>query len=390
MRLLLVAAMIGLAAPAGVGHAQHGDDEELLRRLWIDPDSLAGRFSDRFLGQVPLARLAGIIGDLAARCGALRAVGRGARPNRFVLATDGCEIPVTLRRDHEGKVAGLWFAPPRRAVALPQALEAIARFDGSVSYAVVRNGALIAGLAEDEPLAVGSAFKLIVLAALLDRIDAKEADWSDTLALSPHHISLPTGRLRKMPPGAPITLHTLATFMIAESDNTAADALIAHLGRDRLEALGGPTPFLTTREFFLLKSDETLYGRYAAADTAGRRALLETAAGMPLPPVEATLRPFRQHAEWHLSTADLCAWMGKVAHLEIMWINPGPLEPSRWRRVAFKGGSEIGVLNLTAQVRDEAGRDFCVSATWNAPGPIDEGPLAGLYASLFLSLAATP
>ena len=58
--------------------------------------------------------------------------------------------------------------------------------------------------------------------------------------------------------------------------------------------------------------------------------------------------------------------------------------------MAFKGGSETGVLNLTTQARDAKGREFWVSATRNAKPPIDPGPLAELYASLFLSVAATP
>ena len=60
--------------------------------------------------------------------------------------------------------------------------------------------------------------------------------------------------------------------MTAESDNTAADTLMAFIGRDRLEALIGLSPFLTTKEFYLLKSDKSLYQRYAAADNAGRYA----------------------------------------------------------------------------------------------------------------------
>ena len=366
-------------------------DESVLRALWTDVESLSGVLSNEFLRQLPVARLKSIMDDLNARCGELLEVEKAGEPGRFVLTTASYEVPTTLLRDSEGRIVKLWFSTPaRRGVSLKAALAAIGRFDGAVSWTVLRDGKLIAGRDRDKPLAVGSAFKLVVLAALLECIEAKEARWSDTITLSDRDISLPTGHLHKLPPGSPITLHTLAAFMIAESDNTAADALMRIVGRDRLEALSGVSPFLTTREFFLLKADEARYRRYAAADTAGRLALLETLAGLPLPRAERTLRPLQEHAEWHLSTADLCTWMARVGHLPLMRINPGPVGPSRWKRVAYKGGSEIGVLNMTTRARDPRGRDVCVSVTWSAPRALKEGRLEELYVSLFRSLAGEP
>ncbi len=388
MKVAAVLAMIGMVAIESAVHAQQRDDESVFHALWDDPRGAASFFSESFLRQVPVERVAEIIGDLAARCGTLQTVRKEARPGRFTLQTAHCALPAMLHRDHSGEIVGLWFeAPARRNVSLDDVLKALKRFDGTISYAVLQNGTLIAGHAQDEPLAVGSAFKLAVLAVLRERIDAKEAHWADTVTLSTHHVSLPTGRLRTMPPGSPLTLHTLAAFMIAESDNTATDALIDFVGRDRLEARCGISPFLTTREYFHLKSAPALYRRYAAAELAERRSLLAMLTELPLPEAGAVLRPLQTHAEWYMSTTALCGWMDKVADLDITQINPGPLDKSRWQRIAFKGGSEIGVLNFTAHARDRRDRDFCVSVTWNAPGPIDSRPLAELYATLFLSLA---
>ena len=390
-RGVALAAAVAAALIAGVAQAEPRTDRDLLRAVWADAESVSGAYSDAFLRQLPAARLKGIMDGLNERCGALVDVEKGAKPGRFVLTTVHCEIPTTLRRDREGRIVGLWFAnPARRGVSLKHALDAIGRFDGKVSWTVLRDGKLISGRDRDEPLAVGSAFKLVVLAALLERIEVGAVRWSDTMSLASGDISLPTGRLRTMPPGSPLTLHTLAAFMISESDNTAADALMRFVGRARLETLSGVAPFLTTREFFLLKTDEALYRRYAAADTAGRRALLGTLPDRTLPRVEDVLRPHRRHAEWRLSTADLCAWMAKVVHLPLMRMNPGPVWQSRWKRIAYKGGSEIGVLNLTTRALDPKGRDVCVSVTWNAPRPLQEGALAERYVSLFLSLAREP
>lgn len=388
-----IAPAVALAASllAGSAQAERRTDEDLLRALWTDAESVSDAFSDGFLRQLPVTRLKAIMDGLRARCGALEDVEKTSKPRRFVLTTVRCEVSTTLRRGVEGRIVGLWFATPaQRGVSLKDVLAALGRFDGAVSWAVLRDGRLVAGRDEERPLAVGSAFKLVVLAALLERIEAGKARWADTVALTARDISLPTGRLRRLPPGSPFTLHTLAAFMISESDNTATDLLMRFVGRERLEALSGVSPFLTTREFFLLKADEARYRRYAAADTAGRIALLETLSGMLLPSTERILRPLQEHAEWHLSTADLCAWMARVAHLPLMRINPGPVGPSRWRRVAYKGGSEIGVLNMTTRARDPMGREVCVSVTWNASRALEEARLEGLYVSLFRSLAGEP
>ena len=213
MRVALVAAAIAIAVVAGAAQAQQHDDQSVLRALWNSPGTISGAFSDSSLRQLPIAQVTGIINDLNARCGDLHSVVASAQPGRFLLGTARCEIPVAVRRDHDGQIVGLWFSSPaRRGVPLHEVLDAIERFDGSVSYAVLQDGNLIAGHAQNKPFAVGSAFKLIVLAALLEHIDAEQAAWSDIVSLSSRHISLPSGRLRKIPPSSPITLHTLGGF----------------------------------------------------------------------------------------------------------------------------------------------------------------------------------
>ncbi len=55
--------------------------------------------------------------------------------------------------------------------------------------------------------------------------------------------------------------------------------------------------------------------------------------------------------------------------------------------MAFKGGSEPGVLNLTTLVTARTGTSYCVSATWNRAAPLDEGGFETLYGSLPQGLA---
>ena len=175
-----------------------------------------------------------------------------------------------------------------------------------------------------------------------------------------------------------------------QSLGVSLDDDVVRVARDRLEALSGQSPFLTTREFFQLKSDPDLYARYADAEPAAQRELLAGLSDRPLPRADQVLRPPQPHAEWRISTRTLCAWMEKVAGLELTQINAGPLDTSLWRRVSFKGGSELGVLNLTTSVRDRDGREFCVSATWNATQTFDAEPLLERYATLILRLSDRP
>ena len=391
MRFVLVLTLVGVSIVADGARAEPRSDESVLRALWSDPESSRNLFAEGFLRQAPIEQIVEVVTDLVAKCGALEAVNPSGGPGHHVLRTARCEVPTTIHRFRSGEILGLRFrTPARRDTPLDDVLDALKRFDGTVSYAVFENGDLIAGETPHEPLAVGSAFKLVVLAALHERIEDGDARWSDVLTLADRHISLPPGRMRNMPPGSPVTLHTLAASMIAESDNTATDVLIEYVGRDRLEALSGLVPFLTTREFFQLKSDPDLYARYAAAGPSERHALLEEPSDRPLPGVSQVLRPLQPYAEWQISTAALCGWMARVADLGVTQINSGPVDEFRWERVSYKGGSEVGVLNLTAGVRDRTGREFCVSATWNATRAFEAGPLVERYATLFPSLHDRP
>src|SRR3546814_4509780 len=101
--------------------------------------------------------------------------------------------------------------------ALPgQTAFAIARLTGSGPQ-------WIASRDPDRQMATGSSFKLYILAELARAVEAGDRRWSDVIPLSHKSFS---GRLLAYPANAPMTLHSLATAMIAESDNSAADTLL--------------------------------------------------------------------------------------------------------------------------------------------------------------------
>lgn len=295
--------------------------------------------------------------------------------------------------------------PP--AAQVPALFGEIVGLPGEVSLAAARleesGPANFLTQKAERPLAIGSSFKLFLLAELVRQVKAGERRWSDVVPLGA--ASLPSGLLHQWPKGSPITLHSLAALMISQSDNSAADTLLAVLGRDKVEAIlpavgvAAPaldSPFLSTREAFVLKfGDPALLRRWKAADPAGRRALLgELGAVEPrrLDRSRFTGRPIAiEAAEWFASPADLVRtldWLrrsGDPTALELLAINPG-LDAALARDFGyfgFKGGSEPGVLGMNFLIRTREGRWLAVSAVWNnAAAPLDEPKFAALMARL--------
>ena len=70
-----------------------------------------------------------------------------------------------------------------------------------------------------------------------------------------------------------------------------------------------------------------------------------------------------------------------------MQINPGVAQKADWASVAFKGGSEVGVLSLTTLAKAKSGATYCVSVIWNGPAALDEGKSESAYAGVLAKLA---
>lgn len=370
---------------AGEARAQALTPQQALERLFRERPVKAEWFAPSFLAQVSAVQVEQILAQLTGALGAFERVER--EDGRFLVVLERGVLPAVASLDEQGRFTALWFDAPRaRLSGVDAALAAFRELPGRVSVVVVEDGQLRAAIAPDEPLAVGSAFKLAVLAALHQQVQAGERRWEDVVALRPQWRSLPSGMLQDWPPGAPVTLYTLAALMISISDNTAADALIDVVGREAVERLAGRNrPLLTTREAFLLKApgNEALAEEFRKADEAGRRAVLARLAGLGPPPAEAFGTEVRApDVEWFFTGQELCALMDRVQDLPLMGINPGPARPGDWAAVAFKGGSEPGVLNLTAGLVTKDGRRLCVAATWNDERPLDEARFFSLYSGL--------
>lgn len=355
-----------------------------LERLLTAEALEAEWFTPEFLAELPLGQTQAIVRQITAGLGQLQAIeGSGMQ---YQAIFDNGVLPTQILLDGQGRIAGIFFSPPRPKVSgLEDALAPFHELPGQVSVIVMGNGAELAALNPDEPLGVGSAFKLAVLAILRHQIETGQRAWTDVVELEEAWLSLPSGLLQDWPVGSPFTLHTLAGLMISLSDNTATDALIHVLGRETIEAITPRNrPLLTTRELFMLKhvGNEDVLEQYRAADEAGRRAVLAAAADRSLPTPDLWTSPRALDVEWFFTTREMCTLMSVVYDLPLMSISPGPADPEDWAHVAFKGGSEPGVHNLTTAVVDEAGSYYCVSATWNNTEDLEQLRFYSLYSGL--------
>ena len=342
-----------------------------------------------FLAQIPTAKIDQTLAQITTRLGAHKSV--EFTPQKLVAHLEKGTENILVHFDADYKIDMLLISPG--VATLEDALKALQPPRGAVAYLITEKGrSERAALLASEPLAVGSAFKLAVLSALRDQINRGSHRWSEVIPLRQAWKSYPSGILQRWPDGTPRTLATYAAEMISISDNTAADALIEIVGANALKPFAaGNNPFLKTREMFALKSrtGASLRPAYLGASSAqGRKRVLERIDALPMPTIPTFDTAPNLPIEWHFSVRELCRLMDRVSDLPLMSINPGVADPAAFAHVAYKGGSDLGVLNLTTMVRTRRGTTFCFSATLNdAAQALDEKAFEAAYGSALDKLA---
>ncbi len=238
-------------------------------------------FSPAFLSQVPANRVTDIIGQLTSRYGDLRQV-KGSEGD-LVVELEKADVPATIALDDQGRIRTLLFKTAIAAGAtLKDGTASIAALPGRTSVLVTTGGDTVAANDPEAVLAVGSAAKLAILAAVDDAVAAGRLSWDQVVKLKPQWQTLPGSTLIDWPIGTPVTIATLRNLMISQSDNMATDALIDLVGRDAIEAITPRnTPFPTTAELFKLRANPQEAAAWKKADTAGKRAILARLDGLP-------------------------------------------------------------------------------------------------------------
>jgi len=430
------AAPADVAAPATPAGKQLGWFLEYLNGK-AELGEPAERFSENFLKAVPGEKLKAILASAKAtvfKDGAtLTQIKPGATDSSLVAVVQGGEtlLEVSVATDATGKMEGLFLKPalPPKANMSSWADfdQKLAAFPGQTNFAAYAVTASSDGAFTLKPvhtvhpelcLATGSTFKLYVLGAISEQILSGTAKWDEQMKVMDELKSLPGGVMQNEPAGKEFPLSEFAAKMISISDNTATDHLIHRAGRENIEKYSAGfnscaargTPFMKTMEMFRIKlsPDKTLAPRFAAADEAGRRAMLapggEVAKSEPdLAFAEKWTIPIEiEKIEWFSSANDLCNAMLKLHGFElrpgmeelrrVLRINGGiPFDKKVWPSVAYKGGSEPGVLNLTWLLERNDGALFVVSIGWNdTKASVDTNTMIGLARGMVDLLAKEP
>jgi hypothetical protein len=361
---------------------------------------IEAHFDSAFLDQVPAAE----VSSESAEIGPLRLVSVTTSQASGIVflasASAAKEYRVTLVVDGQGLIAGLTFvnvvvgtgpttwAGVDAAVrsAAPDAHLLVSRLSG-------RRGSCqpVHAISPATPAPLGSAFKLYVLDALAADIAAGKVNWGQMITITNQVKSLPSGVLQNEPAGTKLSVLDVAAQMISISDNTAADMLIGLVGRAAVEAairnagMADPsldTPFLTTREMFVLKLHDwpLLANSYLALRTSGERDAF-IAKYVDTVPRSSLLAPAAlwgtprdvNSIEWFASAQDMCrAYASLLTYSErpglsdlakVLEINDGGLglSPGQWKYTWFKGGSEPGVLTLDYLATTVSGQTYVVS-----------------------------
>ncbi|MGM0603412.1 MAG: serine hydrolase [Bacillota bacterium] len=345
---------------------------EILKKLFIFQKSqLRYLFSKSFLEQVSVDQIKSVIDEYSSKLGDLNMVEK--TEDGYLLIFENGTAPAQIEINDANMISSLWFGS--YSLVSDDSADILAEFrelSGDVSVSVIKNNSeKITAYRDQQKMAVGSAFKLHILKTLYREIENSKKSWDDIIELNEENRSLPTGILQDWPVGTPVTLKTLSTLMISQSDNTATDHIIDYLGRDKIEAglSEENIPFLKTREFFILKfsSDKELQNRYIKASLEEKRRIIKELSIDNLENIKVGNKPVLiDKLEWYFSTEELARLIYQLKNTEEIKINSGLVQKRNYYLAGYKGGSEPGVLSFTHILQKTSENDiYAVSVTIN-------------------------
>ena len=81
---------------------------------------------------------------------------------------------------------------------------------------------------------------------------------------------------------------------------------------------------------------------------------------------------YKDKIGWFASTKELCNLIYDLKDNKSFYINPGLARKSDWTQIAYKGGSQPGVLQYTHLLKHERGKWICISSSINDNKNIDD------------------
>jgi beta-lactamase class A len=412
LRTIIIFALAHIADVTQAAAAPLDQRAAELAQILADKAAIAPFFAPSFLAEIPTTQIAAIGADLRRANGAVIGVERitADNPRSAVIEIGYERATVTFQLVLEDaapfRTIGLLVVSSRTRGDTPERLAAeFAALPGEAALLVTRlddrtTAPIIAHRVESQ-MAIGSVFKLWVLAEAARQVRSGEARWSDVTPRGPS--SLPSGMIQDWPAAAPMTLHTLATLMISISDNSATDTLMNALGRAKVDAMvdraghsasAKTLPLLSTIEAFALKmtNNADLRKAWIGGTRDKRRAILNNQRNrLNLGAIDtrqfASGPLFIDTIEWFASAQDLARlldWLRLNAGddaLAILKVAPGAArgDVDRFTYIGFKGGSEAGVIAAHYLIQTKSGRWYAVNGSWNNRAAlVDEGKFANL------------
>jgi hypothetical protein len=279
---------------------------------------------------------------------------------------DGATAAVRIFITNDGRIGDVYaYQPAATQISFAEIFTRLRGLPGRVSVVITRDGNEVAALDSDKLLEVASSMKLGVLKALLDEVAAGHLTLERNAIIRPDLKALPSGTLHQLPDNSPVTLHTLASLMMRDSDNTATDILIDAIGKEKVRAVLGVPWLMTFHQWFMLKADPALYAEFRREPEERKASWL--GALQPKIPLSYSdsIAGSTPESGWFLSTRRLCELIDSVASSDFAQLESTLVQYPEWRSVASKAGGDQTSRNDTLLLTRLDGRRYCLSVTWN-------------------------
>jgi hypothetical protein len=351
-------------------------------------------FSKSFRKAIPYNKLTEISSNLHKDFGTCRdiEIPKNALVKEFyTIQSNGKKLVFNLvveNKNDKNLITGLLYKGEKTDIikfsSEKEILKELKKFDGLISTLLIEEGQKILDYKSTETHALGSVFKLYVLATLSQKIANKELSWDKKYPIKNKLKSLPSGVMQNYEKGRMVTLSEMATKMISISDNTATDHLIDIVGRKEIEKYiaengliskkSNYTPFLKTRELFAIRAFfiEKDYMAYAEKDRKGRLKMVNKVNRKSNKKILNKLKNWDKprhitDVEWYATPQEVCKLNFLIQKnkdtkiREIMAVNaPFAQENRSFAYTGYKGGSEPGVLEMSYLLKKNDNKWSCL------------------------------
>jgi len=363
---------------------------KLSSRISPDPKKLEYVFDKSFFSYISKGKVIELLKNLYSENGLVVDISTVSIQNDlngdFLFKTDrDMIIPVTISiEEKKGKITGLFFRPSfKKTSGINEVMNDFEKLKYSKKAILIRKLGQIEDTIyaknENEIMAIASSFKLYILASLLE----EGSKWEKVIKIKEEEKSA-FSKLSTYPENAPLTIFSLASAMISESDNTSSDILIDYIGREKIEKRLPSfynthpelnIPFLKTAEIFKIKYSTSISSGYLSLKSEKeKRKFLEKIKKEKIDIFKVKLNEpvLIDKIEWFSSMEDICKLMDYFRKKNdpyintILSINTGlDTKTPAFAFAGYKGGSEPGVISMNWLLKTKQGTWYCLSSAIN-------------------------